>query len=232
MKKLIPMMLVLALLLCACGGGSSNLPSGTITTDPPDTAPAATESSKTMSLGRIEGGTYANAYAGFAIDLDSTWTYYTAEELQEIPENVSELFAGTELEEGVLTTITDMAAESAEHLASINVLYQKLDMGTRLAYAAMSDEQILDAVLEQSDTLIETYAQAGMVVTSIEKTTATFLGEEVPAMLTLYTLEDIPCYCLQVFDYHLGQYSCTITFTSYLEDTTAELAAMCYPIEE
>ena len=223
--KLVPMMLVLALLLCGCGGDS---PSGTITT----TAPQATEPENIMSLGRIEGGTYSNEYMGFAIDLDSTWTYYTAEELQEIPENVSEMLADTDFADGVLNNITDMMAESVESLASINVLYQRLDMTTRLAYAAMSSEEILDLVLTESDAMIDAYAQMGLTDVAVDKTTVTFLGEEVPALMTTYTMEGLPCYCLQVFDYHLGQYSATITFTSYLEDITGDLVAMCYPISD
>lgn len=248
MKKLIPMMLVLALLLCACGG--SNPPAGTVTTTPPETTPATTEPAQTvpvttapaetepvtepantMSLGRIEGGTYINSYMGFAIDLDSTWTYYTAEELQELPENVSEMLSGTEFEDDVLNNITDMMAESAEYLATINVQYQKLDMATRLAYAAMSDDAILDLALTEVDAMAAAYEQMGLTDAAFSKTTAIFLGEEVPALMTTYLMDGIPCYCLQVFDYHLGQYSCTITFTSFLEDNTADLASMCYAIE-
>lgn len=225
--KLMMVILMLALVLSACGG-SDDVPSGSIST----TAPEATEPTNSMSLGRIEGGTYTNEYMGFAIDLDSTWTYYTAEELQELPENVSELFADTEFEDSALTTITDMMAESVEYMGSINVLYQKLDMATRLAYSMLSNEEILDAALGEMDSMIEAYTQAGMTDVSVEKVTVTFLGESRPALMTTYTLEGIPCYCLQVFDYHLGQYSITITFNSFLEDTTGDLAAMCYPIGE
>lgn len=246
MKKLIPLMLVLALLLCACG--DSNVPSGTITTtepaatepaatepvatEPPATEPPATEPAKIMTLGRIEGGTYTNDYWGFAMDLDSTWVYSSAEELQELPEDVSGMLNDSELSESLLANIYDMQAESAEALANINVLYQKMDLATRLTYASMTDDQILDALLAQMDTMVEAYTQMGLTNVAITKTTATFLGAEVPALMTTYMMQDVPAYCLQIFNFHLGQYSCTITFTSFLEDRTADLAAMCYAIGE
>lgn len=226
MKKLIPLMLVLALLLCACG--DSNAPSGTITT----TEPAATEPAKIMTLGRIESGTYTNDYWGFAMDLDSTWVYSSAEELQELPENVSAMLNDSELSESLLANIYDMQAESAEALANMNVIYQKLDLATRLTYASMTDDQIVDSLLTQSDTMTEAYSQMGLTNVAFAKVTVTFLGAEVPALITTYMLQDVPAYCLQIFNYHLGQYSCTITFTSFLEDRTADLAAMCYPIGE
>lgn len=226
--KLISLMLALVLMLCACGGDTP--PSGTITGTPETTEPGVSD--KPLTIGRIEGGTYTNEYMGFAIDLDSTWTYYSAEELQELPENVSDILSGTEFEEGVLTTITDMMAESVESMSSINVLYQKMDMTTRLAYAVMSQDEILDGVLTQSDSMIDAYAQVGMENVVIEKTTVTFLGETRPALKTTCSVQGLDCYLLQVFDYHLGQYSVTITFTCYLEDNTEEIAAMCYPIGE
>jgi len=186
-----------------------------------------------MSVGRIVGGTYTNTYLGFAMELDSTWEYYTAEELQELPENVDEIFEGTELEEirDDLEQFNDMMAESVEELASINILYQKQDMQTRLFFSALTDDEILDAVLEESGDMIkESYAQGGLNVQSMEKVTVAFCGEEVPALKTVCDMEGINYYVLQVFDYHTGAYSATITFGSFVEDKTEQLIAMCYAI--
>lgn len=224
MMKLFALVLALAMVLCACGGGSQEEISGTVT-------PA--EEENVMSLGRIEGGTYTNNYVGFAMELSSDWVYYSAEELQEIPENVAEAFKDTELGDAMdpLNQFTDMMAESVEQLTTINVLCQKMDMTTRLAYAALDESAILDSALEQSDLMIESYAQAGIMVESIEKVNVTFLGEERVALKTTSTLEGVPYYTLQVFEYHLGQYSVTITFASFVEDKTESLLELCHPID-
>jgi len=238
--------MMVSLLLSACGGSQEEI-SGTVTPSaaepapeptgevtPQETLPEEPSEERTISLGRIEGGTYTNTYAGFAMDLDSSWTYYSAEELQEIPENVAEIFAGSEMGDVInpLTQFTDMMAENVENMTTINVLYQKLDMQNRIAFAMMNEEEILDVTLAQSDMMIEAYAQAGIDVTSMEKVPVTFLGEERVGLKTVSTMNGIPYYALQVFEYKLGEYYATITFASFVEDQTESLVPMCYPISE
>lgn len=256
MMKLFALLLALAMVLCACGGGEEEV-RGTVapvTEEPSETAASATEAPETeppvpettvpateapageentMSLGRIEGGTYTNDYAGIAIELSSDWAYYTAEELQEMPDNVAEMFEDTEIGDAMntVTQFTDMMAESVEELASINVLFQKMDMSTRLAYATLDNDAILDATLAQSDLMIDSYAQAGIMVETMEKVYVTFLGEERVALKTCATMQGVPYFTLQVFDFHRGQYSVTITFASFMEDKTESLLELCYAIE-
>lgn len=233
----------LILALAACGGKSKDI-SGKIEPRPSDAA-APTGSVETppaedeegdetpVSLGRIEGGTYTNTYAGFACDLDSNWEFYTAEELQELPDNVKELMEGTDLGEAMsdLTQLTDMKAENAEELTTINVAYTKLDAQSRLAYLALSEEEIMDVMLEQKDMLISSYAQLGIEVDSMEKIEVDFLGEKHFALHTSASQYDIPCYMLQLFDYSLGRYGVTTTFCSYQEDMTEDLAGLFYAVD-
>ena len=260
MKKIVALLLAMALVLCACGekpedvGGTitpqtqeATLPSGTVIptteaptevpTEAPTEAPAETTApaeENPVSMGRMEGGTYTNSYMGFAMDLDATWTYYSAEELQDMPENVKELLEGTEVGDAInpLSQFTDMMAECVEKMATVNVLYQQMDMQTRLAYAMLSEEDIVDATLSQKDMLISAYTQMGLEDVTVEKLPVTFLGQERFAIKTIATTQGIPTYILQVFDYHLGQYSVTVTFTCYLEDITQQLVDMCYPVEK
>ena len=70
-----------------------------------------------------------------------------------------------------------------------------------------------------------------MDVTSLEKVTVTFLGEERIALRTEGTMQDIPFYMVQVFDYNQGSYSITLTMTSYMEDKTADMLALFYEVE-
>lgn len=234
MKKWICLFVAFVLMLgmTACGSETPEDVAGSVT--PVETGNVApTEAENEVSMGRMEGGTYTNEYAGFAMDLDSSWTFYSAEELQEMPENVAEALKGSELEEAIsaLPQFTDMMAESVEQMATVNVLYQKLDMQTRLAYAVLNDSQILDLVLGESDMMISSYAQTGIEVQSMEKKTVTFLGQERDALYTVAKVQGMDYYILQLFDYHLGNYSVTITFASFVEDKTVELLDLCRPLD-
>ena len=217
MKKWIALILALVLALSMTACGKTESVAGKV--EPQEETELA-ESPVTM--GRLEGGTYINEYTGYGCDLDSSWTFYTAEELQELPGNVKEILAGTEIGDSIntLAQFMDVMAENVDMLTTMNVVYQKLSMQERLAYALLTDEEILDEVLKLKDSMIESFAQAGMEVESMEETTVTFLGKERPALRTVATNNGVPQYTLQVFDFRLGQYSVTLTATSFIDDNT------------
>ena len=117
-------------------------------TEAPTEAPTeATEPENSLALGTVENGTYTNTYAGIGCDLDSSWIIYTADQLQELPDMTQQMVEGTELEELManVTQFTDVFAENVDMLATMNVLFQKLDMSQRLAYAVMDEKAVLDA---------------------------------------------------------------------------------------
>ena len=229
MRWLLALMLVLAVMLAGCGESAEDV-AGNVA---PNQAATEAAEENPVSLGRMDGGVYTNSYAGFGCTLDDSWTFYSAEELQALPENVNEVLKDTEIGDAMegVEQITDMMAENMETFSSMNLLYQKMDAQTRLVYGMMSEESIADAMLAQSDTMIAAYAQAGMDVTSLEKVTVTFLGEERIALRTEGTMQDIPFYMVQVFDYNQGSYSITLTMTSYMEDKTADMLALFYEVE-
>ena len=230
MKKWTALFLTLILILSmtACGKATESSVAGKV--EPTEEATEAAETP--VSMGRLEGGTYINEYTGYACDLDSNWAFYTAEELQELPENVQEILADTEIGDNMegIPQFTDMMAENVEKLVTVNVMYTKVGMQERLVYAVMSDEQIIEEVLKQKDSMIEVYAQAGMDVESMEKVTINFLGQERTAMKTVSNVDGVTQYTLQVFDYHLGQYSVTLTATSFVEDNTQWVMDQFYPV--
>ena len=78
--------------------------------------------------------------------------------------------------------------------------------------------------------MVEAYAQAGMDVESMERVTVTFLGEEREALRTVGAVAGVPFYMVQIFDYHLGQYSVTLTINSYMEDKTQQTLDLFYPV--
>lgn len=203
-------------------------------TVPPETSevPESTDQ-ESAALGRLEGGTYTNSYAGYGCQLDESWVYYSAEELQTLPDNIEELLADSELAEGMaqISQIMDMQAENADELATINVLYSKLGLQERLAYMVLTEEQVMDSVLEQKDMLVQSYTQMGMEVSSMEKVQVEFLGQEHWAMKTQAMTQGVPYYTLQIMDYTAGQYGVTLTVSSFVEDKTQQLLDLFYAVE-
>lgn len=236
---------LLALLLAGCGSGEDV--SGTVTppeaevtdnTKAPEDAEQPTadpgEGEETpLTLGEYEGGVYTNRYLGLGCTLDSDWVFYSAEELQEIPGDVASAMDGTDL--GSLMEdyqqLMDMRADNAQDLAMINVLYTKLPLQERLAYLAMSEEELIDSVLAQSELMIEAYTQSGITVNEFKKVSVTFLGEQHWATWMDAAVEEIPYYVLQIYDYTAGQYGATITLGSYVEDNTGALLELFYEVE-
>lgn len=240
--RILSIAMILALLLCGCG--SQEDVSGTITpatetqTALPSTE-AATEATtepaqeeNPVTLGSLEGGTYTNAYIGFGFTLDENWTIYPADQLQDLPENVEAMFEGTELEGNAVTQIMDVMAENVTDLTTMNVLYQKLSMQERLVYLTMDEVEILDTMLnEYYDALVASYANAGIIVERMEKKEVTFLGQDRTALYTVASVEGVAYYILQLYDFHLGQYSVTTTVASYVEDNTESLLELFYEVE-
>jgi len=251
MKKItvVTMAMLLALACTACGSENADYEGGQITELNQEENAAETsedvaedlaeeneeevvEEGNDFALGRIQGGVYTNEYFGGACELDSSWTFYSAEELQELPEDIYEMVKDTDMGEGVaeLEQIIDMQAECAEDLTNMNIAYQKLSAQERLAYMAMDEEAIMDTLLSASDMMKESYAQAGIIVDEMSVKTVTFLGKERLALYTKAQTEGTDCYMLQLFDFHLGEYSVTYTFNSFLEDKTEDLLALFYAL--
>ena len=122
-------------------------------------------------------------------------------------------------------------AENSQLIANVNVLFQKLELSQRIAYSVMDEKSVLDATMAQKDMMIQAYSQGGINVDSMEIVTVTFLGQEHYALRTAGQMQGVPCYFLQVFDFWLGQYSMTITVSSYVEDTTGDILALFYAVE-
>jgi len=238
MKKLhffVVCALMLALLLSGCGGesvGGEITPLDT-TAGNAATTEATAEGDKEVSLGRMEGGVYTNTYAGYGCKLDSNWTFATAEELQDLPDDMKELFADTQMSDAVnnYQQIIDMQAQNTQDLLSVNVTYTKLDLQSKIAYALMSEEDAIDSVLAQEDLLITTYQQMGIENAALKKDTVTFLGEEHTVARMSASIQGVPYYTLQIMNYKLGNYGVTLTLGSYGEDKTDSLLELFYKVD-
>lgn len=213
--------------------------SATEETEPATEAVEATEPAteaaeeNTVSMGRLVGGVYSNSYTGYACELNTNWEFYSAEELQDMPQNVAEMMGDSELldDETVLSQFTDMMAENVEELVTINVLYQKLSLDERLGYAMMGEKELLEAMLGERGAMEAAYANAGILVDNMETVTINFLGEERVAMHTEASIQGVPYYTLQLFDFDLGAYGVTLTLASFAEDNTMSLADLFYAVD-
>ena len=221
-------------LLVGCGA-QSQAPGGTITPntaateniDEPTEAP--TEPKPEAGLGAMEGGVYTNKYAGFSVELNEKWTFAGAEALQQLPEDIKSILTDSEIVDNMdkYPSIIDMKAEHSESLCTMNVLYQKMDLPTRLSCASITEKQYIDALLEQKDLLESTYTSAGFQNVYMEVVEVKFAGQDRTALRTACTLENgVPYYFVQLFYHQLGAYSVTVTLGSFVNDYTDDLLDM------
>lgn len=207
-------------------------------TEAPTAAPteAPTEAGdevRSASLSTFENGVYENTYVGFGCKLDENWQVATAEQLQDLPDAIGDILKDTEIGDAVSSTsqIFDVQGQNLETSVSFNLVYTELNAPQRLSYMMMSDENIVDANILNKETLIEAYSQMGLTVDSIEKQTATFLGEDRVGMLTTASANGQTVYMMQFFDYGLGgKYGVTTTFTGLSLDSVQELMNQFYAI--
>lgn len=227
-RRMLALLLAMMLLLTACGrdGGDREV-AGRVEPQAETQAPE-----ENLSLGRLEGGVYTNEYAGFGCNLDSSWTIYSAEELQQMPSAALEAMEGSELAEAidVMDQFTDIMAENVDQLLTFNVLYQKLSLEERLGNAMVSEADLIEGILGMQNQMIEAYAQAGIMVESMEAVKVTFLGETRTALRTVSTVEGTPYIILQIYNHQLGSYSVTLTLGSYLEDNTMAMLDLFYEV--
>ena len=238
---------ILVVVSVFAGCASKEPETGTLTpiTDPTDASAQTPEESPdedptvalpepfqpTLALGRMEGGTYINTYVGYGCTLDSGWTFRSAEELQQLPENIRELLSQSEDILADYQQITDMLAENTANATSVNVVYTQIPATEQLGYAILTEEEIIDYTLRQKDLMIESYAQAGIDVSSMEKVFVTFLGKERPAIKTVASIGGTPYYILQIQDFQLGSYGVNLTLSSFHEDQTEDLLDLFFPVE-
>ena len=227
MKKLLICLLILALLLCGCG------PDVVVETQTYTEVLSATEPTKEFSLGTIENNIYTNVYAGWGCAFGEGWSFADAAALQQLPEDVQTLIDGSEMGEVLpeYSQIFDLAAENVDNYLAVNIVCTAISEAEQALYASMTEEETIDATLENRDMILESYIQAGMEVESIEKCQVTFLGQTHFGIHTIAYSGEIPIYMVQVMDYTQGTYGVTLTATSYLEDNTQAVLEMFYAVK-
>lgn len=230
MKKIVSLILVVLMTLSVLAGcGGKEKPA---TTEPVQTT-APVQEDRPLTLGVVEGNRYTSDYAGLVCELPDDWTVMSAEEAQDLADIVSDTFDGTEIgavmEDG--QQIYDMIAQSGDMMMNMNIVVQKLSASERIGYMNLSEDEIAQMILDQEDVLAEAYASAGMNLQSLEKVTVTYLGEKHAAIKSVMDVQGITCYQLQLYNYHLGEYSMVLTLTSIESDNMDSMLDMFDTVE-
>ncbi|MBQ9989911.1 MAG: hypothetical protein IJP31_03065 [Lachnospiraceae bacterium] len=259
MKTLLLSALLVLMLttLTACGGDSTSTSGSTsedktssasteASTEAPEAVSEESVSSETETvsteevqenaqffLGKLEGQTYTNEYLNLTVELDSNWTYSTADELQNLPDQVWEMMDGSQLASYMQTVpqIIDVQAINYADNSTFNIVFVKPSTAEATYLAALNDEEVIDELLKQQDILISTYAMAGIEVLDLSPKKVTFLGEERTALYASCLAAGSDYYMIQIPDYRLGDYGSTITVCAFSESQLEELLSLFKPIE-
>lgn len=197
-----------------------------VPTEPEPSQPEPTEPESddpnALTIGTWNGSTYINKYIGFQITFDNSWTLATAKDLQQLSVDTQELFSGTIAGEILknLTQLMDMQATNVLNGNTVNVVYQKNDASLISTYQSLTEEQIIDLTLLSKDMMIQSYAAAGIQVSSMEKVKVNFLGQSHYAVKTTASMNGVPVYYLQLMRFDLGLWSTTVTVMTVGSDTT------------
>lgn len=194
----------------------------------PNQEEEASAGEEELELGTMVGGVYENAYFGIGCKLDDNWVYASEEELAEMVGASAEVVNDEELQQQILEAdiFYDMYAAADDGAVNMSVNVENLGV----LYGTILDE---DGYIDMAtESLEESMASAGMTVTSLEKTTVTFAGQERTALClhSVYDEYELDIYQLLVCIKE-GGYMATVTMTSMGSDITDTMAAMFYAVE-
>ena len=176
---------------------------------------------------------YSHAYLNLTIELDSNWTFSTADELQDMPEQLWDMVDGSQLADYMQTVpqVIDVQAIDATDNASFNIVFVKPSQAEADYLATLTDEELVQEMLRQEDLLISTYAQAGIEIVELSPKKITFLGEERTALLSSCRIAENDYYMIQIQNYRSGGYGSTLTVSAFSESRLEELLSLFKPVE-
>lgn len=176
------------------------------------------DAEREICLGEVYEDMYYNDYLYLCMDIPYNWSYKTAEELQELPTTSRELFTDHEWYQ-----IMDFSAASADQTKSIDIMYQYASPEVKAVYDMMTEEQCVDLMLNNSDSLKESYESMGVSVSYLRKETRTFCGEERTVMVMKGELMGEDVYMITLTFFHTTDAMVLINFVSEREDFSQEL---------
>ena len=246
MKRILALILVLmmALSLCACGqqsAASEQKSASSEAAEPAETAeapveeaaeaaaeePAAEEAAEpeeeaeevNVQAGTQNGNRYENEFIGLGCELDDNWVFAGQEELAQMVGITAEQFDDETFRQQMENAdmFYDMMAQNLVDNSTINVLFQNLG---RVFGSVISVDQYLKINCEQ---LEEQLASAGFTDVSYERNTITVGGQECEGLHMNAKIQGMDYYAQQAIIKE-GNYIVAITFGTFGEDTSAQLA--------
>lgn len=215
MKRiLICMLLVLTLLLTACGAKSEPAQQG-----------EGSAAAETASLvGTISGNTYTNEALGYGCTLEG-WVYATQDQIAELF-NITLDSTDEEFSEQLQNadTYMDMYAQREDNLLNVNVNFENLSS----VYAEdLTEQEYVDLSLPQAKAAME---QMQLTNVQMEQTTVVLDGTEHPGIVTTGEYNGVQVFQRQAC-VKCGTYMGIITVTSYGEDHSAEPFALFFRMQ-
>lgn len=129
---------------------------------------AGTEPSMEV-YGEVQGNTYVNEYLGIRFDIRSDWEYSTAEELQELPENMEDFPVGGSFDA--------IVAERNDGMVQFDITFKKGTEEDAKQYQNMGEEAYVDYMIGAMESNKEVFEQQGLTLVSVEKECREFCGE-------------------------------------------------------
>ena len=207
----------------------------------PQEAPEETETAdeqaddedRELDLGRIEDGVYTNTYLGISFTPEEGWIMQDAGDLVGALDDIDEkMLKGTELEQYIdqYSHMMVLQAVDPEGLANVNIVYSEQTDAEKRIFREMTNQDVMDMLLSQRDTLVQSFANSGLQTESIEAVELPFAGEDVPALRILGNVQGIDLCILQISEFTLGNYSAAISITAGDEAQALEVADMFQPL--
>ena len=188
------------------------------------------EADSRFATGTVDGQTYTQDFFGFSVEVDGDWVFANEEQLEAMGNSLMEL--GTEEVKDALdsgSSYLDMYAENGSTFQTVNVAISKLPMLEALQF--LNDQS--KAVGAMLDALKMQIEQMGFSEAEVTQGETEFLGETVPCVQIVSYPEqaggEIALYQTQVY-IQSGSYLCTLTASSYMDDTTQDILAFCSEI--
>ncbi len=172
---------------------------------------------KDFDLGTTQDKTYTNDFFGLSVTVAGDWKLLSESEISSITSNVQSNISDQAIKDAIDAGETQfiMYANKEDKTENVNVTVQKLPYSTS-ADAGFDINKYVDSSVEQSKELLP---KNGFEELDVQKTTVTFLAEDVPAIRIKAKYKGNDIYETQVYSFK-GSYVASITATSSGSDNT------------
>lgn len=211
------MLLLLALVLTACGSSDANVPGSS--------GSAVEETGPQLQLGVIDGQTYTSTTLGLGCLLEG-WTYATRDQIAELTNQTLEV-AENDLRDQLQNadTFMDMYAQTDDMTQNININFENI---SAVYGDDLTEQEYVDLSYPQMQNAME---QMGMTDVQVEKTTVAVAGVEHPGMTVSGITNGYQIYQRQAC-IKCGSHMAIITSSSYVEDHTAEPFELFFQLQQ